>query len=223
MTLLASLALASAAFVGSHFAMSHPLRAGMVARLGERGFLGVYSLVSFATLGWMVHAFRPAHAGAPYLWDPGNAGWIVGTLLLWLGTILFVGSLRRNPSFPTGGAAVTHIGDPTGVFRITRHPMLWGFLLWAVTHTIVAPTPPGLVLVAAIGVLSLGGMLAQDAKKERLVGAPWKEWEARTSLIPFARGLASPGAFALIGGTVLFLFATFAHGAIGAGPWRWLG
>ena len=27
---------------------------------------------------------------------------------------------------------------------------------------------------------------------------------------------------ALIGGTLLFLLATYAHGAIGAGPWRWL-
>lgn len=222
MTPLATLILAATAFVGSHFAMSHPLRAPLVGRLGERGFLGVYALVSFATLGWTAHAFRIAHAGASYLWDPGNAGWLVGTLLLWLGTILFVGSLRRNPALPTGGAPVTRIPDPTGVFRITRHPMLWGFTLWATTHAIVAPTPPGLVLVAAIAILSLGGMFAQDAKKERLVGAPWREWEARTSLIPFARGLASPGAFALLGGTALFLFATFTHGAIGAGPWRWL-
>lgn len=223
MTPLASLALASAAFVGSHFAMSHPLRAGMVARLGERGFLAVYSLVSFATLIWMSNAFRAAHRGAAFLWDPGNAGWIVGTLLLWLGTILFVGSLRRNPAFPRGGASMSRASTPVGVFRITRHPMLWGFILWATTHAIVAPTPPGLVLVAAIFILSLGGAIGQDAKKERLIGAPWKEWEARTSVVPFGKGLALPGWFALIGGTLLFLFATFAHGAIGAGPWRWLG
>ena len=223
MTPLATLTLASAAFVGSHFAMSHPLRAALVGRLGERGFLGVYSLISFATLGWMVIAFRAAHPGAPFLWDAGNAGWIVGTLLLWLGSILFVGSFRRNPAFPTGGAPMTHASTPVGVFHITRHPMLWGFALWAVTHTIVAPTAPGLVLAAAIGILALGGAAGQDAKKERLVGQPWREWEARTSFVPFGRGFASPGAFALLVGTALFLFATFAHGAIGAGPWRWLG
>ena len=45
------------AFVGLHFMMSHPLRAGLVGRLGENGFLGVYSLVSFATLGWAIAAF----------------------------------------------------------------------------------------------------------------------------------------------------------------------
>jgi uncharacterized membrane protein len=195
----------------------------MVGRLGQRGFLGVYSLVAFATLGWMVVEFRAAHRGAPFLWDAGDAGWIVGTLLLWLGTILFVGSFRSNPAFPSGGALVTHIGDPVGVFRITRHPMLWGFILWATTHAIVAPTPPGLVLVAAIAILSLVGAIGQDAKKERLIGDPWREWEAQTSFVPFGRGIASPGAFALLGGTALFLFATFAHGAISAGPWRWIG
>ncbi len=45
-----NLALATFAFVGTHLLMSHPLRAGLVARLGERGFAGVYSLVAFATL-----------------------------------------------------------------------------------------------------------------------------------------------------------------------------
>ena len=38
--------------------LSHPLRAALVARLGERGFLGLYSLVAFATLGWMILAWR---------------------------------------------------------------------------------------------------------------------------------------------------------------------
>ena len=219
MTPLATLVLAATAFVGSHFAMSHPLRAPLVARLGERGFMLVYALVSFATLGWTAHAFRVAHAGAPFLWDAGNGGWIIGTLLLWLGAILFAGSLRGNPALP--GASVTNL-VPAGVFCITRHPMMWGFALWAVTHSIVAPTPPGLVLAAAIAILALGGAAGQDAKKERLVGEPWRAWEARTSFVPFGRGPASPGLFATVAGTVLFLVATLAHGAIGAGPWRWV-
>ena len=55
---------ANVAFVGTHFALSHPLRAPLVARLGEKGFLPVYSLVAFATLGWMILAFRGAPRGA---------------------------------------------------------------------------------------------------------------------------------------------------------------
>ena len=40
------LVVASVAFVGTHFLMSHPLRAGMVARLGEAGFAITYTIVS---------------------------------------------------------------------------------------------------------------------------------------------------------------------------------
>ena len=47
---LLNLIIASAAFVGTHFLMSHPLRAPMVKALGEKGFAGVYSLVSLAAI-----------------------------------------------------------------------------------------------------------------------------------------------------------------------------
>ena len=53
---LASLIAASIAFVGTHFAMSHPLRAPMVGVLGAGGFMIAYSLVSAATMAWMYFA-----------------------------------------------------------------------------------------------------------------------------------------------------------------------
>jgi uncharacterized membrane protein len=28
---------------------------------------------------------------------------------------------------------------PTGVFRVTRHPMMWGIALWGLSHMLVAP------------------------------------------------------------------------------------
>ena len=45
---LLSLVAASTAFVGSHFALSHPLRAPLVGALGEAGFRVLYSLVALA-------------------------------------------------------------------------------------------------------------------------------------------------------------------------------
>jgi hypothetical protein len=62
-----SLALATAAFVGTHLAMSHPLRAALVARLGDGGFASAYSLIAAATLAWMVFAYRAGEPGTP-LW-----------------------------------------------------------------------------------------------------------------------------------------------------------
>ena len=174
MTALGLLAVSGAAFVGTHFAMSHPLRAGLVRMLGERGFMLAYVAVSLATFYGITRFYGPASAEAPAsLWSVGSALWIIATVLMWAGSVLFVGSLRRNPAFPTGGAPVTRIGAPRGVFAITRHPMMWGFALWALVHALVNPTLASLVVSATIAILALGGAAGQDIKKQKLVGAPW--------------------------------------------------
>lgn len=221
------LALASLAFVGTHFLLSHPLRAPLVRRLGERAFAGIYSLVALATFAWMIRAYGPATEEAPQLlWDAGRVGFGAATILMWLGSVLFMGSLRRNPAFPSPGKPVTEIGEAQGVFEITRHPMMWGFALWAVTHAIVNPTRASLILCAAIAFLALVGAAAQDAKKLKLLGPVWQDWRSRTSFVPYGRGLRSADGFALITGTILWLGATWAHGALGgrpAGVWAFLG
>src|SRR5690606_20605836 len=95
---LVSLLIASVAFVGTHFALSHPLRAPLVQRIGEGPFLGIYSLVAAITLGWMVFAFLAAPA--PDLPGSGAAGWAIASLLTLVALVLFLGSLRGNPAFP---------------------------------------------------------------------------------------------------------------------------
>ena len=89
----------------------------------------------------------------------------------------------------------------------------------------VIAAPKALVFDSAIIILALGGAAGQDSKKTRQFGEAWHEWTAETAFLPFTRGIGNPGAVALIGGTVLFLLATWAHGAIGgmpAGFWRWM-
>jgi len=218
-TALMALELANAAFVGSHLLMSHPLRPGLVRALGERGFAILYSIISIVLLWAMSHFYGSANAEAPdALWDAGQAGWIAATFLMWIGSILLVGLLRRNPAFPNPGKPVTSIGAARGVFAITRHPMMWSFAIWAVVHAIVFPTLASLSIGAAIFFLALVGAAGQDRKKARLVGEPWRDWMRRTSFIPFGRGFALPGAFATVGGTLLWLAATWGHAALGYRP-----
>jgi len=212
MTGLTMLVVASAAFVGTHFLMSHPLRGAMVGALGEKGFAGLYSIISLLTFGWMIWAYPAASAEAPApLWDAGRAGFIIATLLMLLGSVLFMGSLRRNPAFPRPGKPITKIDDPNGVYAITRHPMMWGFSLWAAVHAIVNPTEASLVLGFAIAFLALAGAALQDRKKEALLGDLWRGWEAKTSFVPYGRGLKSADAFALVLGTLVWLGATWVH------------
>ena len=221
--------LAALAFVGSHFVLSHPLRAPLVARIGERGFLGVYSLVAFATIGWLAIAFRAAPM-TPLWWSVGDGLWAVATLVMLLASVLLVGSLIGNPALPTGGAPAAAPATARGVFAITRHPMMWSFALWSAAHLLVMPYAANAVLIAAIAVLALVGAALQDAKKERLQPG-WREWEARTSYWPFAaiaQGRARLGGFRphdIAGGVVIWLVATWAHIPLAgwaAGIWRWI-
>ena len=219
MSELGMLALASAAFVGTHFLMSHPLRSPMVSALGERGFAIAYTIVSLLTFGWMVWAYPDASAEAPQpLWDAGRGGFVAATILMWLGSVLFMGSLRRNPAFPRPGKKIERIDEARGVYSITRHPMMWGFALWSATHAIVNPTRAGLILYFAIAFLALVGAALQDAKKEKQLGEVWRDWRSKTSFVPYGRGLKSADGFALLIGTILWLVASWAHGALGARP-----
>jgi uncharacterized membrane protein len=218
MSPLVSLALAVAVFVGTHFLMSHPLRPTLVARLGERGFAGVYSLVALATFAWIVFAYRTGPDSVP-LWTAPLWWWPIASALMLVASILLAGSLVGNPAFPKPDARVKEIGAPKGVFAITRHPMNWSFILWALVHISISGGPPNLIVTAGIFILALFGSLGQDAKKERLLGEVWRGWEARTSFVPFGALIQGkvrardciPGAVALIGGVILWALATSYH------------
>jgi uncharacterized membrane protein len=206
-------------FVGTHFLLSHPLRGPLVRAVGAGPFQGIYSLVALLTFGSMIYFYRII-GREPQLWVAGDALWILASLLMWVGSILFVGSFVRNPALP--GARMERGLRPTGVFGITRHPMMWGFASWAITHLIVVGTAKAMVLDGAILILAIFGSIGQDAKKRKLMGERFHEWTAQTAFIPFSRGFANPGMVALVGGTLLFFLATWAH-PVPAGFFRWVG
>lgn len=223
-------AAAATAFVGTHFLLSHPLRGGIVGRIGERGFLLIYSLVAFATLGWLASAYRRA-PGTPPLWWVGDGIWAVATLIMLVASVLLLGSLIGNPALPTGGAPMKAPAEPRGVFAVTRHPMMWSFALWGVAHILVYPIAANIILATSIIILALVGAALQDRKKERLQPENWPAWERRTSFWPFAAIIAGRARFGgfrphdLAGGVVLWLVATWAHWPLAgwaAGVWLWI-
>jgi uncharacterized membrane protein len=215
----AGLFLSSLAFVGLHFLLSHPLRAPLAGKLGEKGFQGLYSLLSLLTFGGMIYFYRVIGRELQ-VWNFGEWVWPVGSLLMWFGAILFVGSFLRNPALP--GARLGRGKVPHGVFAITRHPMMWGFAIWAAVHFAVMGTGKALVFDGAILFLAIVGSIGQDAKKRKLMGERFHEWTAQTAFVPFGRGVVWPGATAFIGGTLLFLLATWMH-PLPVGIWRWIG
>ncbi len=217
------------AFVGTHFILSHPLRRPLVKAIGEKGFLALYSLVAFATLGATAWAY-PRTPTTPPLWPVGDGLWALATVLMLAASIMLLGSLIRNPAMPGAGNAAS--AEARGVYAITRHPMLWAFATWGAVHIVVYPVTKNIIVAAAIIVLSLVGAALQDRKKAALDPQGWTAWQSRTSYWPFAaiaQGRARFGRFgahALAGGVVVWLVATWAHLPLAgwaAGIWRWVG
>lgn len=214
---------ANAAFVGMHFLMSHPLRAPLVKALGANGFQIAYTIVGAATLAWVYFAYKVAPVGD--LPGSGEAGWIIATVLTLPATVLLAGSLFGNPALPVPGAEAQARAEPKGVFKVTRHPMMWGIGLWALSHIVLFANWRSVLTAFAMGLLALVGARLQDAKKERLMGKAWREWEAKTSYWPRLGKLAAAGALAWGLGIVLFLGLSWLHiraGGIPAGLWRWI-
>lgn len=221
---LVSLVAASLAFVGTHFALSHPLRAPLVKAVGAGGFSVLYSLVAAACMAWMYFAFVAAPSGG--LGGTGEIGWIVSTIITLPALVLFLGSLIGNPALPAPGAEKLAARDPKGVFAVTRHPMMWGFALWAISHLVLWWSWRTNVVALAILVLALVGARMQDRKKEVLMGEAWAEWEAKTSYWPKWGKLPGAGLLLWTGGIAGWLGVTWWHmgaGGIPAGIWRWIG
>jgi uncharacterized membrane protein len=222
----AILVAASLAFVGTHFALSHPFRTGLVKRLGEQGFLGLYSVVALATFAWMVLAFRALPMAQAPLWNgSGEVAWALASGLMLVASVLFVGSHRGNPAMPGPQGKDLARKTPRGVFKVTRHPMMWSFALWSLAHALVSPTPRVLVLTGTIAFLALVGSLLQDRKKNMTMGAAWESWERHTSFMPRLGALAGVGPVPWLAGLALWLGASWLHLwliGVPAGIFRWL-
>lgn len=216
---LALLHIAIAAFVGGHLVLSHPLRRPIAGAIGEGGFALVYSLVAFATLGWAVSLWRQVEPDR--LWQvPVPLHWVMVAVML-LAAILFVGSVTApNPALMGGKTGK----GPQGVQRITRHPMMWAFALWAIVHITLSADSRTITLAGGILALALVGAALQDGKK-RTQNPAYADHMAKTGFIPFAAQLsgrqpwAGPGWIAGIGGLVLWAGLLHAHPIIiGASP-----
>jgi len=216
------LLVAASVFVLSHFLLSHPLRAPLVKAVGEKGFLGLYSAIALVTFGFTIWAYRKAPATAP-LWNVGDGLWA-------LVTVLMLGSFIRNPAMP-GAIGAAAAAQASGVYGITRHPMMWSFAIWGACHILIYPVEKNIILAGAIIVLALVGAALQDRKKATQDPQGWAAWQSRTGYWPFAaiaQGRAQFGGFgmhALGGGLVVWLLATWAHIPLAgwaAGIWRWL-
>lgn len=206
---------ACALFVGLHFLLSGPLREPMVGKLGFGRFTGVYSALvglPFAAIfyGWSVAPFVA-------VWNPPIfTVHLAVTLNLIALVFLVAGYSTPGPTM----AGVKNSGVH-GVLTITRHPALWGFGLWALAHLGANGDAASIILFASIVILSFGGMLHIDARRRRS-DSHWPDFEAQTSIVPFAAVIQKRTKLSLKGLWWRLLIAVVIYATILAWSHEWL-
>ena len=180
------LILAAALWVFVHVGISGTsLRDTAVARLGEGRFMLTFSIASVVSITLLVLAWQ--NAETTFLWSaPGWLRWILALLML-PSFVLFMASHKRNPT------AVGNKGlgeEPRGIQRVTRHPMLMSFAIWALVHLIGNGDTAALVFFGAFLVTAVAGMPSIDAKLARRHGEAWAGFAAKTSILPFGAIMA---------------------------------
>ena len=149
------MAVAGGILLLTHFGLSSTsLRASLVDVLGEQGFAGVYSLVALAALGFVIWTYYTA-TRIDYFWFPNPDLYLLPKLLMPIAAMFaFGGFFVRNPT-QTGRSDVLKQDDfeAKGMMRITRHPFMWGVLLWALTHIAANGDAVSVVFFATFGLL----------------------------------------------------------------------
>jgi uncharacterized membrane protein len=175
---MTDLVLATAVFLATHFITSTPLRPKLVTSIGEWPYRGVYSLVAFITLAWMIWAY----AGAPRepLWTGMRH---LPSAVMPFTFILLACGYWRNPTM-VGADRLLKSEDPArGMIRITRHPIMWGIMLWAAAHILARGDLKSLIFFGGFLVLAALGTLLMDARKK--ANPDWPRFAAVTSHLPF--------------------------------------
>lgn len=179
------LILAGLVFLAIHSVPATPLRQKAVSVVGENVYLGVFSLLSLASIWWWVQAFNSADYGAALWRYPDWWPWLKAVVLL-LAFILAVGGLASpNPILPQSGKLLERSDVGQGVFAITRHPLMWGLGLWGIAHLISQPNWRGFWFFGLFAIAAIGGSFLQERRKAGTYGASWDRFAAKTSFIPF--------------------------------------
>ena len=125
-----------------------PLRAGLVAGMGEKRYRGVFSALAFAGLalivwGYSTAPFEPVYS--PPGWGRDAAMWMVPAAL-----VLFAAA-----------------NMPTYIRSVVRHPMLLGLLLWALAHLAANGDLRSLVLFGGFAGFSMVAAASAVARGKR--------------------------------------------------------
>ena len=194
-----TLALACAFFLCIHLMISGTtMKEQIIAKIGGIAYYILFSLFSIGGVIWMIIAFGLA-LGDPMnvvLWKSETFLRVIGLFGNFLAFLLVVVGIV-TPS-PTNLGALRHLPDKTvyGIVRISRHPILAGIGIWALTHIICNGNLAAWIFFGSMLALCALGANNIDRKRLALMGETYASIKRRTSIIPFVAIIEGRTAFA---------------------------
>ena len=207
-------------FASSHMLLSsRAIRARLVARLGDKKFQMVYSVVALVLFVPLVYYyFTHLHAG-PLLWSVPDSG-AVEIILVLANIVAFVlvvaGVMSPSPASVSGAPRE----EPSGVHRITRHAVFMGMGIWALAHVVSNGYASDIAFFGGLAVFVLVGSWHQDRRKLAAGDPRFERFHAATAFIPFTgrdalRGLMELPPLAVVIGIAVALVSRYLHPSIG--------
>jgi uncharacterized membrane protein len=187
MTIELQLALGWLLFGGTHILLSTmPVRTRLIAKLGMGGFKGLYSLVALATFIALVVLFvGNRHAGTLLFVPRAWTRHLTELLMLPALLCIVLGPRTPQPATTASDFSGKRPSSPTGILRITRHPLNVGFILLGLAHMISNTTVGDWVFWGGFVVFGVLSAAHQD-RRSLAAGPPeFKSFHAKTSAIPF--------------------------------------
>lgn len=117
-------------------AASPATRVGLVEKLGEGPYRGLFSVAILASLVLIVFGWKAATPATVYS-PPADGGPVISALVFFA-FVLFVTSKAR-----------------TNYRRLVRHPQMMSVILWSVAHLLVSGDSRSVVLFGGLGVWAI--------------------------------------------------------------------
>ena len=178
---------AFALFLALHSIPAVPaIRSTIISRMGRTGYFFGYSVASTLALVWLFAAALSMDYIPLWEFHPWHA--VVTFALAPLGGFLVIaGLLSANPL----SVSIRTSGDCGAIVRITRHPVLWGFSIWALGHIVANGDLRSLLLFGGFALFALGAIPMVEKRAKRRLGARWQPLSMGTSILPLRASLNS--------------------------------
>ena len=179
------LLLAMSTFVIGHFVLaSLPVRQVLIGAIGTNGFRLLFSVFALVTLVWAVRAYTAAPVEE--LWAQTETLRHIPAMIMPIACIFAVaGVSTRNVTSVGGEGMSTEDAAARGIVTVTRHPLMWGFALWALAHLAPNGDVASVIFFGGLAFLALVGMVHIDHRRQATMGADWGPMALTTSIVPF--------------------------------------